>query len=365
MSNVPQKKRSSIENRILEDIENFKDMFKSGMSIRDIGRVYGVCEETMKSYALPRLKGMGHITEEMKKERKANIKLNRSTRKGHSIATKVHLYIEEHGLQKTIFNAVMFSDKELRNEFDIKCQAQVATLRNELTKQCTITDKWCYEKLVCAVYDIKSYEEWVELLGSFPLDYDRRMGLNYVLATLPSRESNIINLYHGDNLTDKAIGKLYGICPGRVQQIRHKAYRKLKHISRSRYITLGYGDASKLEAEEFANQLAENCISMIHLNLSNRSYNALYRYGAETVEDVLAIVETGYIYKIRNIGRKSVDEIIHTLQLAGIEAILPTDEEIEYCFNLNPDYRYAFSYHDTMRITREMWEQIKSNRTNK
>lgn len=229
MSNVPQKKRSSIENRILEDIENFKDMFKSGMSIHDIGRVYGVCEETMKSYALPRLKGMGHITEEMKKERKSNIKLNRSSKSGHSIATKVYLYIEEHGLQKTMFNAVMFSDKELRNEFDIKYQAQVASLRDELFKQCTLTDNWFYERLVCKAYDIKSYEEWVELLDKFPLGYDQRLGIDYTLSNLKPRESNILKRYHGYNLTDKDISKYYGICSARVHQIRHKAYRKLKH----------------------------------------------------------------------------------------------------------------------------------------
>jgi RNA polymerase primary sigma factor len=56
------------------------------------------------------------------------------------------------------------------------------------------------------------------------------------LATLTSRESDVISHYYGlcgtENLTLEEIGKKFNISTERVRQIREKATRRLRHSSR-------------------------------------------------------------------------------------------------------------------------------------
>ena len=50
------------------------------------------------------------------------------------------------------------------------------------------------------------------------------------------REKAILKFRYEDDLTYREIGKKLGISGQRVQQIRYKALRRLRHPSRSRYI---------------------------------------------------------------------------------------------------------------------------------
>ena len=54
------------------------------------------------------------------------------------------------------------------------------------------------------------------------------------------------------------------------------------------------------------------------MDLSVRSYNCLKRAGIHTVEDLTKKTEDDML-KVRNLGRKSLDEVIHKLQSLGLE----------------------------------------------
>ena len=58
-------------------------------------------------------------------------------------------------------------------------------------------------------------------------------------------------------------------------------------------------------------------LSIEELNLSVRSFNCLSRAGVRTVEDILLLSEEGFM-KIRNMGKKSIDEVMGKLKSLGI-----------------------------------------------
>ena len=53
------------------------------------------------------------------------------------------------------------------------------------------------------------------------------------------------------------------------------------------------------------------------LDLSVRSYNCLHRHGIRTVEDIIAMTEEDMM-KVRNLGRKSMEEVIHKIEAMGL-----------------------------------------------
>ena len=60
------------------------------------------------------------------------------------------------------------------------------------------------------------------------------------------------------------------------------------------------------------------------LDMSIRSFNCLKRAGIDTVEDLINRTEEDMI-KIRNLGKKSLDEVIQKLHSLGLD--LKRDEE--------------------------------------
>ena len=65
-----------------------------------------------------------------------------------------------------------------------------------------------------------------------------RMDIEKALRTLTKREAEVISLYFGINrekpLTLEEIGQKFGLSRERVRQIKEKAIRRLRHVSRSR-----------------------------------------------------------------------------------------------------------------------------------
>ena len=53
------------------------------------------------------------------------------------------------------------------------------------------------------------------------------------------------------------------------------------------------------------------------MDLSVRSYNCLKRAGINTVEDLIKKTEEDML-KVKNLGRKSLDEVIHKLEGLGL-----------------------------------------------
>ena len=65
-------------------------------------------------------------------------------------------------------------------------------------------------------------------------------------------------------------------------------------------------------------------MSIEDMDLSVRSYNCLKRAGINTVEDLIHKTEDDML-KVKNLGRKSLDEVIHKLESLGLS--LKTKEE--------------------------------------
>ena len=72
------------------------------------------------------------------------------------------------------------------------------------------------------------------------LDDSLRKEIDRSLATLASREADIIKLYYGLNgeppYSLEEIGKLFNLTRERVRQIKEKAIKRLKHTYRSKIL---------------------------------------------------------------------------------------------------------------------------------
>lgn len=133
--------------------------------------------------------------------------------------------------------------------------------------------------------------------------------LNEVLLTLKEREQKILNELYRNNLTSEECGKIFGVTRERIRQIQREALRKLKHPSRQKCIKYG-----KL-AYDYSNMKSELIAEM---ELSVRSYNCLRRGGIKKIEDLEGLTCED-LMKIRNLGRKSMMEIIEKAAEYGIE----------------------------------------------
>lgn len=151
---------------------------------------------------------------------------------------------------------------------------------------------------------------------------------------LSVREKQVLELRWRDKKTYDEICKVFCVTRERIRQIETKALRKLNHPTRLlNYTAVPYRDyqteqKAREKAEErldwflqhgtYSVELTEdnevkpeNMISLKELDLSVRSYNALNRAGCETLHDITEIPDEETFYKIRNLGRKSAEEIIN------------------------------------------------------
>ena len=188
----------------------------------------------------------------------------------------------------------------------------------------------------------------VEVIFGEPVDEliteNQLAGLEMAIETLSPREQKMVKLYFEDEKTLQEIGKIFNLTMSRIQQIVTKAIRKLRTPTRVKMIKNGprYKDIQDLDeaeaaiaerTERIAKQLAElenmenqlkekteNTLQMPFtktlfdtidsLDLSVRSYNGLIRSNCTTVNQVVELLENGDIFKVRNLGKKSVEEII-------------------------------------------------------
>ena len=197
-------------------------------------------------------------------------------------------------------------------------------------------------------------------------DNDHMDGLNHALETLSEREQKVIYLRFQEFKTLEDVAKEFNVTRERIRQIEAYAIRKLRHPSRSYYITYGYegclefkkvrAKGAELEKkeeelnkreellEERERKLDETLkkykpkfdamninidmpIEKIHeavqlsvdieeMDLSVRSYNCLRRSGIRTVGDLVNKCESDGsmdLLRVRNLGRKSLQEILDKL----------------------------------------------------
>lgn len=169
------------------------------------------------------------------------------------------------------------------------------------------------------LYDIFGCE-W-----EFPRPADFDGSLEYVLHTLTERERRVLDFRYKDSLTFEAIGKRECVTRERIRQIHAKSFRKLRHPERLNYLKYGVSgviarqteSAREVALASLPKQDKPEDITLEELELSVRSYNCLKRAGMNTLHDV-AEMTFDELCHVRNIGKKSVDEICAVLTNFGI-----------------------------------------------
>lgn len=195
------------------------------------------------------------------------------------------------------------------------------------------------------LYDICDYFRDKENMADEELDLEQIKGIKYALSTLTEREQDVLSLRYEDCLTLEEIGDRYDITRERIRQIAYKGLRKLRHPSRWNYIRDGYEMASGAIAKKLWERYAEHYMALKEeydkrikefeqgnaavmeesvldkgiefLDLSIRSYNCMWRHGCRTIGAVCELTEAD-LCKVRNLGRKSIEEIIGALKKYGL-----------------------------------------------
>lgn len=143
-----------------------------------------------------------------------------------------------------------------------------------------------------------------------------------------------VSLYYGIDSAQLSYSKIadkYNRSVAIISQSVHKALRVLRHPKNLYKLLLNYDESfiefqdtkiiAKLSTrlESFKNK----CLNImdIHiedLGLSTRSFKGLKNCGCNNIEDIIRIIKDGSINKIRNLGSKSIQEIISKLKSLGI-----------------------------------------------
>ena len=163
---------------------------------------------------------------------------------------------------------------------------------------------------------------------------------------LTDREQKVLELRYKHYLTLEQCGYHFNVTRERIRQVEAKALRKLRSPYRSKHWILDtMGKAreaqeklSQLELENIRlknyieshltnskipwdNERKEDSVSDIsidNLELSVRSFNCLKRAGIDTLGD-LSEYTLEKLLKVRNLGRKSMEEVITKAKEYGIE----------------------------------------------
>ena len=160
-------------------------------------------------------------------------------------------------------------------------------------------------------------------------------GFLSAIGDLSERERVVLRLRYQDGLTMGQTAKMFNVTRERIRQIQEKACRKLRHPGvAKKYILIEPEKAEELRKER-DKLLLENIslrdkktpeakkeeppkeIYIEEMELSVRSYNCLCRAGVRTLSQ-LADMKVSDLMKVRNLGRKSMIEIIVRAREFGV-----------------------------------------------
>lgn len=170
------------------------------------------------------------------------------------------------------------------------------------------------------------------------------------LETLTEREQKVIRLRFQSGLTYEQAGKHFNVTRERIRQVEAKAIRKLRHPRHWKhwkkdtmdkmFEVAEDRDRLRLENMELKSRLTKIMdamgmkeeqkqrvmdtkekapdVSLDELELSVRSYNCLKRAGITKLSDFEGWT-TERLMKVRNLGRKSMEEVLYKLREHGVE----------------------------------------------
>lgn len=167
------------------------------------------------------------------------------------------------------------------------------------------------------------------------------------ISDLTDREQKVLDLRFIHGLTYEQCGYRFDVTRERIRQIEAKALRKLRHPRFAKHYlldTLNKAfeiDAERARLERENNQLVarlnalgdkiarekktqERKVDIDEMELSVRSYNCLKRAGIYYVSDLDGMTYEK-LKKVRNLGRKSIIEVINKAAEYGI--VIPLNEE--------------------------------------
>lgn len=205
---------------------------------------------------------------------------------------------------------------------------------------------WPYN-LLDDIVDPYGESRWDSVLTEDQID-----GMNDAIDTLGKRESDMLRDYYEHGMTLEAVASKNAVTRERVRQIVTKSVRRLRHPSRLSLIKHGKcGFAAEQDCahrmEELRKQQEELVemevavrakmaelgtlmaiipdgrvnytpkgimeASIDELDLSVRSWNCLRREQIKTIGQACDAARSGRLLKIRNLGKKSLDEILTKL----------------------------------------------------
>lgn len=183
------------------------------------------------------------------------------------------------------------------------------------------------------------------------LSFVNAPGLLEAMETLTEREQDVLTYRYRDGLTLEETGEKYHVTRERIRQCEAKALRKLRHPMRQEMIKgVSYGDWKSLRedywelkaryervhAEALEECLANMCdakaqleeiqervvadvrkMTLKDMDLSVRAYNCLIRRRIQTVGDIVGLTAEE-LMRVRNLGRKSLDEIVGKINELGL-----------------------------------------------
>lgn len=177
----------------------------------------------------------------------------------------------------------------------------------------------------------------------YEIDYK---GVYEAISTLTEREQKVILMYYRDGKGLEECGKAFDVSLERMRQIKSKAVRKLSHPSRSKGLFLvpqteydkvvsenivlerrnetlrnalcylaGKKGVDPDNLEEYSEKAKAklNDVTITELSLSRRARNCLARHGITSVEDLSKMSQVD-LMNVRNLGRKSFEEILSVLK---------------------------------------------------
>ena len=161
-------------------------------------------------------------------------------------------------------------------------------------------------------------------------------GIIECINDLTDREKSVIIMRYKERKTFKEIGESLNRSYETVRINHNKALRKLRHPFRYKKMIgvseFDFNDAEKTNRmlKKEINELKKKSepksepelvdevpIDIEELNLSIRTFNCLKRSNINTIDDLVNMTHED-MYKIRNLGKRSYDEIISKLAEFGI-----------------------------------------------
>ena len=177
------------------------------------------------------------------------------------------------------------------------------------------------------------------LKESFPekIPPDARGSVEYALSSFcAEREAEMLRLYYRDNKDLATIGTMHDLTRERVRQLLTHGIFTLRRSPAREYLVLGVKGVIAAEVKARHDEMFgrtktspvlifEGTNRQINeLGLSSRTFNALARIGISCTDDIARL---GYrkLTRVRNLGEKSIGEIVKVMRELGYE----TDD---WCF---------------------------------